>query len=126
MAETEQIQTLPLLPITQSVLFPYLLMPLSVGRPGSLAAVEAAIANEKELAIVAQREPAIEAPGPGDLYGIGTKAIINQVARRPDGTLELLVLGQERVALLKLEPGETYLGAQVRALPAPADRSDEV
>jgi ATP-dependent Lon protease len=103
------------------------MMPLSIGRPSSIAAIEAAIATqEKELAVIAQREPAVETPGQNDLYTIGTKAIINQVMRRPDGQVELLVLGTERVKLLQLEPTEAYFKAQVQPLPPPGDTSDEV
>ena len=74
---SEIIKLLPVLPLKNSVLFPHLLMPLSVGRPASLAAVEAALATEeREIVIVAQRDASVEAPALGDLYAIGTKAVI--------------------------------------------------
>src|SRR5262245_35327014 len=107
MIEMEQTQTLPTLPITHGVLFPYLLTPLTVGRPLSLSAVEAALASDsKELAVVAQRDASVEAPGHGDLYGIGAKAVIQKAARLEDGAVEILAFGVERVALVNLEQTE--------------------
>src|SRR3974377_908769 len=82
MAEQERVQSLPLVPLKNSVLFPNLLMPLSVGRPASLAAVEAALATEeKEIVVVAQRESTVDSPGPADLYTIGTRAGIRKMNR---------------------------------------------
>jgi ATP-dependent Lon protease len=64
MTDNDNMQSLPVVPLKNSVLFPNLLMPLSVGRPASLAAVEAALATEeKEIVIVAQREAAVDNPG---------------------------------------------------------------
>jgi ATP-dependent Lon protease len=73
MSEVEKIRTLPLLPLKNSVLFPGLLMPLSVGRASSLAAVEAAlVTEEKEVIVVAQRDVSMDSPGAADLFTIGT------------------------------------------------------
>ena len=78
-----EIRTLPLLPLKNSVLFPGLLMPLSVGRPGSIAAVEAALATEeKEIVMVAQRDANEDTPNAADLFTIGTRAAIRR-AHRP-------------------------------------------
>src|SRR5262249_11553899 len=127
MSEMEQTQTLPTLPITHGVLFPYLMTPLAIVRPISLAAVEAALAGEsKELAVVAQRDASVEAPVQGALYGIGAKAVVQKVAHLQDGTLEIIALGVERVKLLNLEQTEPYLTSRVMVLPAPEDKSAEV
>ena len=68
MSRPENPQTLPVLPIKNNVLFPYLLLPLQVGRPSSIAAVEAALASEeKEIVVVAQRDSAVESPQLQDL-----------------------------------------------------------
>ena len=83
--------TLPVLPIKRTVLFPGIMMPLTVGRARSIAAVEAAMKTEdKTILVVAQRDPLTEEPGLEDLYTIGTKAIIKQVGRSDDGTLHAL------------------------------------
>jgi len=74
MSEQPVVYTLPVLPLKSAVLFPYLLMPLSAGRPGSIAAVEAALATEsKEILIFTQRDPDIDSPTQTDLYAIGTR-----------------------------------------------------
>ena len=77
MSEVETIKTLPLLPLKSSVLFPGLLMPLSVGRSASLAAVEAALeTEEKEIIIVAQRDTQVETPASADLFTIGVRTVM--------------------------------------------------
>ncbi|MDF2460187.1 MAG: lon, partial [Nitrospira sp.] len=95
--------TLPVLPIKRTVLFPGILMPVTVGRERSVAAVNAALKTEdKMVLVVAQRDPAKENPGLEDLYTIGTKAIVKQVGRTEDGVIQALIQGIERVALLKV------------------------
>ncbi|MBI3821998.1 MAG: endopeptidase La [Planctomycetes bacterium] len=117
--------TLPVLPLKNTVLFPYLFIPLSVGRPASRAAVEAALASEdKTLVVVAQRDPTNDAPGIDGLHTIGTRATIKKMARSDEG-IEILVLGLERVTLQKLEQTEPYLKARVADLPLPSDHDAE-
>ncbi|HSW51426.1 MAG TPA: endopeptidase La [Bryobacteraceae bacterium] len=124
---SENHKVLPLLPLKNSVLFPNLLMPLSVGRPASLAAVEAALATEgREIVIAAQRDGTVEAPGLPDLYQMGTKAVIKRVNRPTESSMELVVLGLERVNLLRMEENEPYLKVAVQALPIPEDTGAEV
>jgi len=118
--------TLPVLPIKRTVLFPGIMMPLTVGRERSVAAVNAAMQTEdKTILIVAQRDPQTEAPGLEDLYTIGTKAIVKQLGRSEDGTMHALVQGLERVALLKVEQSEPYLRVQARRLDQPTDIDTE-
>jgi len=127
MKETESVSVLPVLPLKNSVLFPHLLMPLAVGRPTSVAAVEAALATEgKEIVIVAQREASTDVPGLDDLYGVGTRAVIKKMARPNESQMELIVLGVERVVLLKLEQAQPYIRVRVRAWPLPDEQSTEV
>jgi ATP-dependent Lon protease len=110
-----------------TVLFPYLFLPLSVGRPTTIAAVEAALATEeKTLLVAAQRDPNNEQPGPDDLYAIGTKAVIKKMVRPQQGGIEVLVQGSERLAILKVEQTEPYLRARVRPLPFPDDSGTEL
>jgi len=123
----ESIQVLPVLPIKNTVLFPYLQMPLSIGRSASLAAVETAMASEeKHIVVVAQREASVETPTQDDLYTIGTKAIIKKMNRPRDGLVELVAQGVERVVVLKLEQATPHLSARVRTLPDPVDGGAEV
>ncbi len=117
---------LPVLPIKNTVLFPYLFLPLAAGRPGSIAAVEAAAASEeKTILIVAQRDASVEQPTANDLYTVGTKAVIKRLGRSSN-TIELLVQGIERMTVLSLEQTEPYLVARAKPLPLPDDQGPEV
>ena len=127
MTEQSVVYTLPVLPLKSAVLFPYLLMPLSAGRPASIAAVEAALATEsKEILVVTQRDPDIDTPTTEDLYAIGTKAVIRKMNRSNEGHLELMVLGMERVTLLKLDSSEPFLKGRATPLPLPEDKGPEI
>jgi ATP-dependent Lon protease len=120
------VQTLPVLPLKNTVLFPHLFMPLSVGRPQSLAAVEAALAAEdKTLVLVVQREATNDNPEAEGMYTIGTRAVIKKMARN-ENVVEMLVQGVERVVILKMEQTEPFLKARVTPLPLPDDTSPEV
>ena len=127
MNEQESIQILPVLPIKNTVLFPGLRMPLSIGRAVSLAAVEAAMASEEQqIIVVAQRDASIDRPTQGDLYTIGTRGIIKKTARPKESLMEVVVQGMERVVLLKIEQTTPYLQGRTRPLPTPTDGGPEV
>jgi ATP-dependent Lon protease len=120
------VQILPVLPLKNTILFPGLLLPLSVGRESSLAAVEAALkTEEKEVILVAQRDPHVDVPQQDDLYTIGTKAVIRKSSRQNEEMLEILVLGTERVVIVKIDSDE-FLSARYRELPLPEDTGSEV
>jgi ATP-dependent Lon protease len=126
MANTD-FQVLPALPLKNTMLFPGLMLPLSVGRESSLRAVEAALkTEEKEIILIAQRDPQADAPQQDDLYTIGTKAVIRRSSRPSEGLLEILVFGVERVVVVKLESTEPSLSAKFRVLPLPEDTGSEV
>ncbi len=132
--ETQEIKTLPLLAAKNSVIYPGLMMPLALGRPMSIGAMDAAMATEEqEVIVVAQKDAATDAPTSADLYTVGTRAVIRKSARPAPDHAEVLVLGVERVVLVKVEEvtaeGEDkvpYLQAKVRSLPLPHDTSDEI
>jgi ATP-dependent Lon protease len=126
MAEKDiQIKTLPLLPLKNSVLFPGLLMPLSVGRTASVTAVEKALRTEdKEIVVVSQRDASVDEPDASDLYTIGTRAVIRKVGRTHE-QMEVLVFGVERVVIVKVDTEDGLLMARVRSLPLPDDSSRE-
>ena len=85
-AKPESLNSLPVLPLKNSVLFPHLFMPLSVGRPASLAAIEASLATEeKSFLAVALKNPDADPPTADDLYTVGTRAVIKKMARTPSG-----------------------------------------
>ena len=127
MTTSEELKTLPVLPLKNTVLFPGLMLPLSVGRKSTQAAVEAALASEgKEILIVSQRDAGMENPTQDDLYGVGTTAVIRRHSRSADGSFELMVLGVDRVAVVKVSSDQDYLLARVRPLALPEDAGTEV
>ncbi len=127
MEHEPRLLTLPILPVKRTVLFPGVMMPLTVGRQRSLAAVNAAMkTEEKMIVVVAQRDPHTEAPGLADLYTIGTKATIKQIGQSSEGTMHALAQGLERVVLLKEEQSTPYTQARVRTLDRPSDTGTEV
>jgi ATP-dependent Lon protease len=127
MSEHETIQSLPVLPIKNTVLFPYMPLPLAVGRPASVAAIEAALGSEeKEILVVTQRDPAVETPTQADFYATGTRAVIKKMARGSEGGVQLIVQGLERVVIVNFEQTEPYLRARARTVPLPEDTGPEV
>jgi ATP-dependent Lon protease len=124
----EQFSVLPVLPVKNTVLFPHLVIPLSVGRPMSIAAVNAAMATpQKKIVVVAQRDSVIEQPGASDIFTVGTQATIQNLVHRESG-LEFLAQGTERVVIVKIEQNgaDTYMRARVRPFPLPQDFGSEI
>lgn len=118
--------TLPVLPLKNIVLFPKLVLPLSVGRDASRAAVESAIKDhEGELILLAQRDPANEAPGPSDLHNFGTRAKIRKVLRTSPALIEIVVAGLDRVGIVSVEQTGGYLTAKASPMPLASDHSTE-
>jgi ATP-dependent Lon protease len=116
----------PVLPLKNSVLFPQLLMPLSVGRARSRAAVEAALASEdKTLIVVAQKDAALEEPAPTDLHGVGTLAVIKKMERSGEG-IQVIVQGLQRVELGTVVQESPFLKMRAVLLPEPVDAGAEI
>jgi ATP-dependent Lon protease len=116
----------PVLPVKSSVLFPHLLLPLAVGRPGSVAAVEAALVTEdKTLVVVAQKDIAIDDPGINDLYRVGTLAAIKKMDRAEHG-YQIIVQGIARIELLEAVETKPFLKARVQPLAEPTGEGTEV
>jgi len=124
---TQGLVHLPVLPLKNTVLFPYLLLPLTAGRPASVAAVDAALATEdKSILIVAQRDGNTEQPATqDDLFTIGTRAVIKKMARADEG-VQIIVQGVERVVLVRIEQTTPYLKGAARPHPLPDDKGTEV
>ncbi len=93
-----------------------MIVPLFVGRDKSVAALEAAMADDKEILLIAQLDPGEDDPGRDDLYDIGVTAEVMQLLKLPDGTVRVLVAGKERAKLETLEDGATHLVATVSAV----------
>ena len=89
----------PLLPLRDVVVYPQIVQPLFVGRPKSIKALEIAMASDKQVLLVAQKNASEDEPGVNDLFKIGTIATILQLIRLPDGTVKVLVEGLERAKI---------------------------
>ena len=110
-------EMLPVLPLRDVVAFPPMVMPLFVGRPQSVAALNEAMRNNKKIILVAQKEAENEKVNPEtDLYTVGTLANIIQLLRLPDGTLKVLVDCLTRVKIEQFEKNENFLNAQFSPL----------
>lgn len=112
--------TYPVLPLRDIVVFPHMIVPLFVGRDKSVAALEAAMADDKEIFLVAQLDPAQDDPGREDLYDIGVSAEVMQLLKLPDGTVRVLVAGKERGRLEAVDEANGFLTATV----APVDEKE--
>ena len=91
--------TMPMLPLRETVVFPYMVIPLFVGRPKSLKAIEVAMEGSRELLVVSQKEAATDDPSPGDVFGVGTVCRIMQMLKLPDGIIKILVEGLYRARI---------------------------
>jgi ATP-dependent Lon protease len=109
-------QTLPLLPLRDVVVYPQIVQPLFVGRDKSIKALEHAMSKDKKVVLVAQKNPTDDEPNASDLYRIGTVASILQLIRLPDGTVKVLVEGISRAEIASINYSEEYFDAQAEEL----------
>ncbi len=116
--ETPQLpDLLPVLPLRDMVLFPFIILPLSVAREKSIQAVDRSLAENRLLMLVAQKDPATEDPVPEDLYDVGTVASITRMLKLPDGRIRILVQGVARARVTNLTQTEPFLQAKLEQLP---------
>ncbi|MBN8807727.1 MAG: endopeptidase La [Sphingomonas sp.] len=109
-------QSFPVLPLRDIVVFPHMIVPLFVGRDKSVAALETAMAADKEIFLVAQLDPGQDDPGRDDVYDMGVIATILQLLKLPDGTVRVLVEGKARANLVALEGTGDHLTAEVERI----------
>ncbi|MGZ8211222.1 MAG: endopeptidase La, partial [Burkholderiales bacterium] len=109
---------LPLLPLRDVVVFPHMVIPLFVGRPKSIKALEAAMESGKNIVLVAQKSAAKDDPAPEDLYEIGSIANILQMLKLPDGTVKVLVEGSQRARINEVTDVKTHFVVGITPLPA--------
>jgi ATP-dependent Lon protease len=110
-------EVLPLLPVRDIVVFSYMILPLFVGRDKSVAAVDAALASDRHLLILAQKDEKTDDPGPGELYQTGTVALIMRMLKMPDGRLKVLVQGVARARVVSFLQDGAYQAARIEILP---------
>ncbi len=118
---------LPLLPLRDVVVFPHMVIPLFVGRPKSIKALELSMAAERRIMLVAQKAAAKDEPVVSDMFNVGCVASILQMLKLPDGTVKVLVEGLQRAVVNHVEDGETHFTAQltpIEVLPLSAKDSE--
>src|SRR5450432_655533 len=114
--QPSELTTFPLLPLRDVVVFPHMVIPLFVGRPKSIKALDVAMEAGKHILLVAQKSAAKDEPGAEDLYDIGSVATILQMLKLPDGTVKVLVEGTQRAEILRVEDVGEYLSADAATL----------
>ncbi|WP_296753688.1 endopeptidase La [Thiobacillus sp.] len=117
---------LPLLPLRDVVVFPHMVIPLFVGRPKSIKALETSMESGKSILLVAQKTAAQDDPTPEDLYDTGSVATVLQMLKLPDGTVKVLVEGNQRARVLEVNDNGTHLAARAEILPAEGEELVEV
>ncbi|MCK6376558.1 MAG: endopeptidase La [Zoogloea sp.] len=117
---------LPLLPLRDVVVFPHMVIPLFVGRPKSIKALENAMEAGKSILLVAQKSAAKDEPSADDLYDLGCIANILQMLKLPDGTVKVLVEGVQRARVVSVEDLRTLFVAKAQPMPAADTPDNEV
>lgn len=112
---------LPLLPLRDVVVFPHMVIPLFVGRPKSIKALELAMEAERRIMLVAQKTAAKDEPSVSDMFDVGCVSTILQMLKLPDGTVKVLVEGQQRATVVSVEDAETHFTATVAPVEASAE-----
>jgi len=129
LAEEQDRQLIPVLPLRDVVVYPHMVIPLFVGREKSILALEAAMADNKKILLLAQKNAEVDEPAQGDLYKIGTLSTILQMLKLPDGTIKVLVEGGDRVTVDSILETNEYFSASTQILEKAAlvdDREAEV
>ncbi len=112
----EGARAVPLLPLRDIVVFPFMVIPLFVGREKSIAALQQAMATDKEVFLVAQRSAKTNEPSKEDLFETGTVAVVMQLLRLPDGTVKVLVEGKKRARIRRFLPHDAYFVVELDAV----------
>ncbi|HHY46069.1 MAG TPA: endopeptidase La, partial [Firmicutes bacterium] len=117
---------LPLLPLRGVLVFPYMTIPLEVGRDRSVSALEDAMMNERLIMLAAQKQARLNEPSPEDIYNVGTISEIKQLAKLPDGTIRILVEGIMRARIEEYTQEKPCYKVRVVRFEEPVDRTPEV
>ena len=102
-----------ILPVRSTVLFPNMVIPLSVGRQRSISAAQEAARREVPLGIIQQRDPSVDLPNAGDLYTVGTLAAILRYVTAPDGSHHVICQGQQRFRVVEFIEGHPFFAARI-------------
>ena len=116
--EIEVKSRLPVLPLRDAVIFPYMIYPLLIGRQLSINALQEAMVRDKLVFLMAQKRAAVDNPTPKDLYQVGVVARVIQVMKLPNGTLKVLVEGLLRAKLQTFSQSSGFISARIQILEA--------
>ena len=115
-----------IIPVRGTVLFPGTVLPITVGRPRSIAAAQEAVRRELPVGLVLQRDPQIEDPGTADLYLVGTTALVLRYLTAPDGSHHMVCQGQHRFRVIEFLPGYPFLVARIERIGETEVRTPEL
>ena len=121
-------EVLPVLPLRDIVIFPFMIVPLYVSRERSIKAVDQALSDNRMILLAAQKRQDDEDPGPDDIFSVGTVALIMRMLKLPDGRIRVLVQGIGRARIQSFEEGHPHLHARIEAVTEPeaADKNLEI
>lgn len=124
MHSAELPESLPILTLRNTVLYPGVVLPITVGRDASLTLVKDAYAGDRLVGVVAQKRAEVETPGPDDLYRVGAAATILKLIKMPDGSVSIVIQGKRRIEIEEYDQLDPYLTARIR--PIEEDTPDDV
>ena len=117
---------LPVLTLKDTVIFPYIILPLSVGREHSILAVDQALAENRIIMLVTQKDAAVESPTEDDLHHFGTAALIMRMLKLPDGRIRILVQGLSRARIEHISQIEPFMKAKIEQLDEPIQEGQDL
>jgi ATP-dependent Lon protease len=115
-----------IIPVRNTVLFPGMIAPITLGRPEAIAAAQQALREQRQIGILLQRDAELNEPGPDDLHRVGTVANIIRYLTGPDDTHHIVCQGIQRIRVLDFLPGTPFLAARVLNIPEPTTSSPEI
>ena len=115
-----------IVPVRNTILLPGVVMPITIGRPKSIAAAQQAVREQRPIGILLQRDPELSDPGPDDLYRVGTIANIVRYITAPDDSHHIVCQGVQRIRVLDFLSGTPFLAARVLQIPEPTATSPEI
>jgi ATP-dependent Lon protease len=118
--EKFETRKIPMMPIRDVVIFPFMMTPFVVGRESSVRALEAALTADKKIFLATQHDASVDEPKPGEIYQVGTIVNIVQSLKLPDGNIKVLVEGIERGKVLEIKDNDGYMLASIRTVNYPA------
>lgn len=119
----QPVETLPVIPLRDVVLFPRMMMPFVVGRPSSKRVLEHALMTDKRVFVAAQHDASVDDPGPSDIHGMGCVAKVTQSLTLPDGNIKVLIEGVDRARAVEWNQDKEFWRVAVELVPTEPDTS---